>query len=153
MKKKNELIESLQLLKKFDWNGLLFAPTKNSLLQLGRYVLVGGSAFLVDFGAYCWLEYMGLHYLLAGVLSFIAGFLFNFLVSRWMIFRQSAASRVNVHEIISVFAISLIGLALTEGLLFVGTDFLSMDFRVSKIAASIIVLFWNYIARKVFVYK
>ena len=70
-----------------------------------------------------------------------------------MIFRQSAASQVNVREIVSVLAISLIGLVLTEGLLFVGTDFLSMDFRMSKIAASIIVLFWNYIARKVFVYR
>ena len=153
MKIKDELFEVLQLLKSLDWRELIFAPTKNSLLQLGRYVLVGGSAFVVDFGAYCWLEYIGIHYLLVGIISFVAGFLFNFLVSRWMIFRQTTDKKINASEVVSVLIISLIGLTLTEGLLFIGTDLLNLDFRLSKIAASIIVLFWNYFARKLFVYN
>ena len=72
MKIKDELFEVLQLLKSLDWRELIFAPTENSLLQLGRYVLVGGRAFVVAFGAYCWLEYIGIHYLLAGIISFVA---------------------------------------------------------------------------------
>ena len=70
-----------------------------------------------------------------------------------MIFRQTTDKKIYASEVVSVLIISLIGLTLTEGLLFIGTDLLNLDFRLSKIAASIIVLFWNYFARKLFVYN
>ena len=136
-----------RLLWNCDWSGLLYAPTNNGWLQLFRY------GFVVDFGVYCILGWLGMQYLLAGIISFIAGFAFNFLVSRWMIFRSTASSKIDVRELISVLAISVIGLLLTEALLFPGTDLIGLDYRIAKIAASILVLFWNYAARKIFVYK
>ena len=138
-----------RLLWNCDWSGLLYAPTNNGWLQLFRYGFVGGGAF----GVYCILGWLGMQYLLAGIISFIVGFAFNFLVSRWMIFRSTASSKIDVRELISVLAISVIGLLLTEALLFAGTDLIGLDYRIAKIAASILVLFWNYAARKIFVYK
>ena len=150
---KNDLMEALALLRHLNWRGLFVAPTKNSVLQLGRYIVVGGSAFLVDFGSYCLFGYLGVHYLVAGFSSFVLGFSFNFLVSRWMIFAAAKGKAAVTKELISVLVISLLGLLFTEGLLYLGTDMLGADYRVSKIIASIIVLFWNYFARKIFVYK
>ena len=73
--------------------------------------------------------------------------------ARLLIFSTAAEKRINIRELVSVLAISLLGLLITEGLLYVGTDMLKMDFRLSKIIASVIVLFWNYFARKIVVYK
>lgn len=151
--KKSELLEVFALLKHLEWKALLIAPTENRLLQFGRYILVGGSAFIVDFGSYCLLGLLGVHYLAAGVVSFIAGFAFNFFVSRLLIFKATAMEKANAKELLAVLLISLIGLILTEALLLVGTEIILMDCRVSKIIASIIVLFWNYFARRKFVYR
>ncbi len=149
---RNELRESIFMLKRRNWAGLLYLPTENSLLQLFRYCFVGGSAFLVDFGSYVLLEAIGIHYLIAGVFSFVFGFALNFLLSRKLIFWEASGTKVAVGELISVLGISAVGLLLTEVFLFAGTDLLMLDVRFSKIIASLIVLFWNYFARKKFVY-
>lgn len=145
--------EILNLLYTHNWRAIFLARTSNPLLQLFRYCFVGGGAFLIDFGLYCLLGWLGLHYLLAGVFSFLLGFIFNFGVSRRLIFHYSVQGADKVKELFAVIIISVIGLVLTEIFLFVGADLLQLDFRVSKIIASILVLFWNYAIRKLFVYK
>jgi putative flippase GtrA len=94
-----------------------------------------------------------MHYLLAGVAAFLVSFVFNFYVSRVFIFKKSAPEKAGPKEFSAVIAISVIGLALTEALLYLGTGRLGFDYRASKIIASVIVLFWNYFARKQFVYR
>ena len=153
MKNKGDLMELFTLTRKKDWPGLFYMSTTNKWVQLFRYSFVGGGAFVVDFGTYCGLEYSGVPYLIAGIFSFFAGFIFNFLLSRWLIFRSDASKKISGQELFSVLIISLLGMVFTEILLFLGTDLLKVDFRASKIIASLIVLFWNYAARKIFVYK
>ena len=46
----------------------------------------------------------------------------------------------------------MIGLLLTELFLWFG-DLLSVHFMLSKVVATVIVFFWNYLARKFIVYK
>ena len=145
--------ELIQLFFKGKWRQLFLAPTNNGWIQLFRYGFVGGGAFVVDFFTYCLLEWVGIHYLLAAIGAFIVGFAFNFTVSRILIFCADGKQKVSRGEVISVLVISCIGLALTEFLLFAGVHWLNMDYRISKIVASILVLFWNYVARKVFVYR
>ena len=147
------MIELIHLFFQGKWRQLFFAPTNNGWVQLFRYGFVGGGAFIVDFSTYCLLEWAGIYYLFAGVGAFIIGFAFNFTVSRILIFCAGSKQKVERQELFSVLVISCIGLVLTEILLFVGVQSLHMDYRVSKILASILVLFWNYFARKIFVYK
>ena len=136
-----------------NWQALLRDPTENGVLQLFRYGLVGGCAFLIDFGVYCLLTKLGMYYLLSGVFSFVVSFLFNFYVSRTLIFQTAAAKTVPHREFIGVVAVSVIGLGLTELLLYLFTDALGIEYRLSKIIASLLVLIWNYAGRKWFVYR
>ena len=48
--------------------------------------------------------------------------------------------------------ISTIGLGFTEILLYLFTDIFGIYYLISKIIAAIIVLFWNFIARRVMFY-
>lgn len=145
--------ELISLLLTCNLSDLFYTNTNNAFIQLFRYCFVGGMAFIIDFGLYCLLGWFGVHYLIAGVFAFVISFSFNFLFSRWLIFAAKAENKIEIKEIICVLTISVIGLGLTELLLFVGTDLLLMDFRMSKIAVSLLVLIWNYIARKIWVYK
>lgn len=145
--------EFWKLLRCGSWSALLREPTENGVLQLFRYGLVGGCAFLIDFGVYCLLTHLGMHYLLAGIFSFVVSFLFNFTASRTLIFQTAAAKTVPHREFIGVAAVSVIGLGLTELLLYLFTDVFAVEYRLSKILASLLVLIWNYAGRKWFVYR
>lgn len=143
----------LRLLLTRDLKALLKDKTSDGWVQLFRYVLVGGGAFLVDFGTYCLLCWINLSYLIAGVISFIIGFLFNFLLSRSMIFSPVDSNTSEVKELILVLIISLVGLLLTELLLYLGAELIGVDYYISKIFASVLVLGWNYAGRKLWIYK
>ncbi len=91
--------------------------TNNLLIQLIRYVVVGGVAFLVDWGLlYILTEFVGLHYLLSATLSFLAGLVVNYVLSTYWIFRHSKLSNqwaeFIIYSIIDVVGVGLINLFL-----------------------------------------
>ena len=57
------------------------------LTQLFRYTLVGGLAFVVDFGTLALLtERLGIHYLHAAAISFVLGLSINYGLSVFWVF-------------------------------------------------------------------
>ena len=135
------------------WKELFVSPTENSWIHFFRYVFVGGSSFMLDFGIFTLLQHFGMNYLLAEVISFSIGFYFNFVGGRKLVFQSGTDGKSSTRELVSVLVIALIGLGLTELLLYIGIEWFSLHKLVSKAIAGIIVLFWNYFARKIFVYK
>lgn len=146
--------EFLELLKRFDWKGLFITPTKNGFLQFFRYVFVGGIATVVDWGILFLLtDFARIHHLISAVIAFTGGLITNFFLSRLLVFKANEA-RVNaVMEFLSYTLIGIIGLGITELILFLLTDCGQLHYMLSKVIATVIVLAWNYIARKLFVYK
>lgn len=127
---------------------LAVAETNNLLLQLFRYCFVGGFAFIVDYGLlYFFAEFCSFHYLISASLSFVAGLLVNYLISTKWIFRRSKLSSKTA-EFVIFAVIGVIGLFLTDVLMFLFTDVLKIHFMVSKLMAAAIVLLWNFIGRK-----
>lgn len=133
-------------------NKLLVEKTDNVFLQFFRYIFVGGTAFVVDFSLYfIFSEYCGIHYLISAILSFIISVLVNYLMStKWVFNQQNIENRVVEFNLFIL--ISTIGLVFTEILLYLFTDILGIYYLFSKIIASIIVLFWNFIARRIMFY-
>ena len=62
-----------ELLKKGDLKGLLIEPTEDGFLQFFRYIFVGGASFVTDYVLLHIITEIGIHYLVSGVISFIAG--------------------------------------------------------------------------------
>ena len=145
--------EFLHNLFRLNMSALFKEPTSNPWIGLFRYCFAGGLAFLIDFGCYLLLTQLGMHYLAAALIAFIISFLVNFLISRKLIFSQNKSSQTVAAEIIKVLGIALIGLLLTEFLLFVCIQLLHLGRLISKVIASIIVLIWNYLGRRYFVYR
>jgi len=86
--------------------------TTNIVVQLLRYVVVGGLAFVVDFGL-LWVltEYAGLHYLVSATISFIAGLVVNYLLSVVWVFGssklQSKWAEFAIYAVIGVIGLGL----------------------------------------------
>ncbi|MGA7981021.1 MAG: GtrA family protein [Chromatiaceae bacterium] len=118
-----------------------------------RYLFVGGTAALLDWSLF-WLlaVVLGIHYLLAACMSFIAATLLNYVLSILHVFESKARFSRN-HEVALVFVVSAIGLAINQLAMLVLVGYLSFNLLLSKIAASGIVFGWNYSARAHFVFK
>lgn len=127
-------------------------PTDNILIQLFRYVFVGGTAFAVDFFfLYIFSDICGIYYLISAIFSFIISVLVNYVMSTKWVFNQDNIEN-KVVEFNLFLLISTIGLVFTEILLYLFTDVIGMYYLISKIISAIIVLFWNFLARRVMFY-
>ncbi len=146
--------EFFALLKKFDLKGILITPTKNGFLQFVRYVFVGGIATVVDWGALFLLTDLAhIYHLVSAIIAFVAGLITNFLLSKLLVFNANEVKVNPTVEFISYGIIGLVGLGITELIMFLLTNCLSVHYMVSKMAATVIVLAWNYLARKLVLYK
>ncbi len=135
-----------------DFNRLFREKTTNSFIQFFRYVFVGGFAFLVD-AAVLWLCEKFMHYMLAAAIAFIVGLAVNYALSTWFVFSESEQVTNKVKEFIVYAVIGVIGLALTEAIMYLLTDICNFYFLLSKIFAAAVVLIWNFVARKKILYS
>lgn len=151
--KDKRMKELFTYLLKMDWKKLFIEPTDNTILQFFRYVFVGGVAFVVDGGSLFLIELMGVHYLVATAFAFILGLVANFVLSKLLVFQGNESNRSNGIEFFVYGIIGVIGLGITEGIMYVCTEELKLYFMLSKIIAAAIVLVWNFAARKIVLYR
>ncbi len=146
--------EFWELVKRRDFKGLFLEPTKNGFLQFFRYVFVGGIATVVDWGI-LWVltEFAHVDHMVSAVIAFIAGLTVNFLLSKRLVFKANAARMSPVMEFVSYAVIGVIGLGITEGILYLFTNVWGLHYMLSKVIATAVVLVWNYLARKIAVYQ
>lgn len=143
--------EFLDYIKKLDLKSLFITPTSNALIQFFRYIFVGGVAFLADGGSLFLIEAIGVNYLIAAIFAFIIGLVCNFLLSKLMVFQRSDKDGKVEFAVYGV--IGVIGLGITEIIMYVLTEIAGIYFMLSKVVAAAIVLIWNFVARKLVLYR
>lgn len=123
-----------------------------------RYLIVGGISCVIDFTVLLILRQVLfptatplVTSLFSGV-SFAVSFVFNYYASLKFVFVEHESTDTK-KEFIMTLAIALIGLLLTIMLMYIFQVFVGVNYIIAKIIVTGIVLFWNYIARKVFVFK
>lgn len=122
--------------------------TDNTLLQLFRYGFVGGIAFVVDYGTLFLLtNYAGVPYLLSAAIAFILGLITNYLLSISWVFRRNESMK-SWQEFLWFAIIGVVGLLFNEIIMYLGTDILQLHYMLSKLISTVIVFFWNFLARK-----
>jgi Predicted membrane protein len=132
---------------------LLKAPSDNIFIQMFRYMLVGGTAFCVDFLLlFLCTDVLGLHYLISAGIGFICGMVVNYILSVHWVFNQRRFNN-RVSELFIFMVIGGIGLVLTSLLMWVFTDKVHLHYLLSKIITTVIVLFWNFGARKAILFS
>ena len=135
-------------------NKLFIEKTDNTLIQLLRYTFVGGIAFVVDFTSlYLLTEFAGLHYLHSAAIAFILGLIINYILSILWVFKSRAVNKKIIEFTIFVI-IGIVGLGLNIIIIWFFTERLSIDFLYySKLISTVIVYFWNFLARKYILYR
>jgi putative flippase GtrA len=132
---------------------LLRGAKDSARVQFVRYVLVGGVAFLVDFGSlYALGGVLGVHYLVAAALAFLLGLGTNYALSvRWVFPVRRFGNRWAEFGVFGL--IGLAGLGLNELIIWQCTESLGLHYLVSKLVSAGLVLFWNFFARKYVLFR
>lgn len=128
---------------------LLRDDANNLAVQLFRYGVVGGIAFIADFGTlYLLTEYAGLPYLASASVGFCIGLATNWLLSiRWA-FRGNVSKRNKGIEFIGWLITGLAGLGLNALIMWFFTEVLSIHYLTSKFISTAAVFCWNFFARR-----
>lgn len=125
-----------------------FAEARN----IARYFAVGGVAAAVDIGLFLFFaQYLGMPYLRVAPFTFVAATLVNYLLSVRFVFVSGVRFRRGV-EVLLVFAVSAVGLGVNQAILLACVEWLGFALLVAKVCATGTVFFWNYGARRLFVF-
>ncbi|MDD3842709.1 MAG: GtrA family protein [Candidatus Izemoplasmatales bacterium] len=147
--------ELFNLIIHFRLKTLFYSPTQNEIIRIFRYVFVGGIAFLFDY----------LFFFLAGLIlgdttwgivgataiGFVIGLTINYFASKKVVFTENPRGLNAKSEFIVYGIIGLFGLLITEGLMLV--MILVMNKYIARLIVSIMVLLYNYFARKLILYR
>lgn len=127
--------------------------TQNVFVQLFRYTLVGGTAFLLDFSAlFLMTRFLGVHYLISAGLAFTLGVVTNYLLSiTWVFSIHRVENRVAEFGIFTV--IGVVGLGLNEIFIWFFTEKTGLHYLLSKIAAAFFVYLWNFLGRRFILFR
>ncbi len=118
--------------------------------EIVRYILAGSLAFGADFAtlAAC-TELLGLHYLWSNAIGFSVGLCVSYVLNTQWVFSYRRIETVKI-EFPIFLTIVVLGLALSELLMFtLVTTFGEEYLYWSKIASSVIVLVYNFLAKKI----
>jgi putative flippase GtrA len=122
------------------------------LSTLARYGVVGGLAFLVDYGLTALLVQV-LPLLVANTLGFACANAFNFVLAHFWVFKGGRGARELARAYASVLAISVMGLFLNDLVVWIMIKQLELPLLFGKITAAGLVMLWNYFARIATVYR
>ena len=151
--------ELFSLIGKRDFKGLFYRKTDNIFIQFFRYCFVGGIATLAEGGA-LWLiqhfifkEAGGFLVFISQAIAFVLGLIVNFILSKLFVFQEKSERTNAAGEFAAYAVIGVVGLLIKELLLWVFNIQIGWHYMLVWVISTIIVLVWNYAARRVALYR
>ena len=144
---------------------LFIGPSKNGFVEFFRSLFVGGAAFAADFLtlALC-KELAGMGTIASATLGFAVGVTVNYLMSVFWAFKSSNIKNAAARFIIFL-VIAAVGLLINNIIIaafdgpFAENRILgtliepARYYMIGKIAATIVVFFWNFFSRKLLLFR
>ena len=123
---------------------------KKLIRQLFRFGIVGVIAFVIDYGLlYILTEKCGIYYLVSSLISFGVSVIFNYIASVIWVFDVDKR-KSKVKNFVFFIALSVVGLAINELIMWLGVDKMHIYYMLVKLFATAIVMIFNFINRKMF---
>jgi putative flippase GtrA len=115
------------------------------------YALVGILSSTVDLGGFWLFSKLGFTILVSSAASFSLATGINFVLCRRYVFKPAKNNQLN--QLLRLFSVSIVGLLLNTFVVYLLVTFLSTFPIIAKIFAIAVVFIWNFLGRKIFVFK
>lgn len=124
---------------------------KSNIKDFLLYLIVGGIATFTEWIIFFVLDKVSFHYTLATIIAYILSTFVNWLAGRILVFKQN--QQPIFKEILEIYIASIVGLLMNLVIMWVAVDFLAFNEMLSKIVSTAIVFFYNFLVRKLLIYK
>ena len=115
------------------------------LKQIIKFCFTGGLCTVIDFGVlFVLTELIGLSYIVSNIISVSLSTIINYILSRDVVFNFSNTLK----NFIVFVVLSIIGLAINEGLIILCVNVFMIDYKIGKVLATGVVMCFNYLTRK-----
>jgi len=123
------------------------------LMQILKFVIVGGIATIIDFGVLVLLkEVFGMKPVIANVISFTVSVIYNYIASVKWVFDVNKDQDKKTQFVVFVI-LSVIGLGINTLIIWLCDDVLGIYYLIGKVLATGIVMVFNFVTRKMFLEK
>jgi putative flippase GtrA len=123
-----------------------------SIFQFSRFFLVGVISAAIEMSILIGLvEYVSWDYLAANLIAFNITNLLNYVLSRMWVFTSDNNKIAPEFKKFMIFV--LIGLLINQFFLWVFVEFISLDYKTSKVLAIGITIVWNFVTREHLIFK
>ena len=120
------------------------------LEQIARFGVVGVIAFVIDYAVLLVLtELFHVHYLVSSAIAFLVSVIFNYILSIAFVF-ETDKSRSKGAEFVLFALMSAGGLGINQAMMWLLTDVGTVAYQLSKLAATAVVMVYNFVTRKLF---
>jgi putative flippase GtrA len=126
---------------------------KKLIEQIVKFGFVGFLCFFIDYGIMVFLtEVFGVNYLISSAISFTVSVTVNYILSVTIVF-ETDKNKNKFKEFIVFVLLSIVGLGINQLVMWFAGEILGVFYMISKIAATAIVMVYNFISRKIFIEK
>ena len=123
---------------------------KSLISKIFRFVVVGGIATIIDFVfLYIFKELFNFNLVLANTLAFIISVTYNYIASIKWVFDIDKNKNSKIQFLLFI-TFSVIGLILNNIFIYLFTDIMGIYYLISKIIATLFVMIFNFVTRKIF---
>jgi putative flippase GtrA len=120
--------------------------------QFLKFAVVGAIGTCVDVSIlYVLHELAGLNLYLSNAVSFTVAVINNYLLNSFWTFGDQ--EKRHGRQIVQFFIVSVIGLLLSSGLLYIFHDIYGLHYLAAKVLSILVVLFWNFTANRLWTFK
>jgi putative flippase GtrA len=116
-----------------------------------RYIILGIVCVVMDMGLLILMvEYLGFSYFNSNIFTFCVVNLFNYIVSRQWVFQPTGIKRRIEFPVFMVCV--TVGLLISQLCLWYLVEYWNLDYRISKLVSTVLVVTWNFTTRKYLVF-
>lgn len=128
-------------------NKLLNFLKSDRFAEIFRFCINGGVSFIVDYGVlFILTEFLQVNYLISSGISFTVSIIVNYLICILWVFKD--VKKNDTKAVILFIGSSIIGLFINQILMWFFVEITGLYYMIAKIIATIIVMIWNYIAKR-----
>lgn len=123
--------------------------SKKLIYQFIKFGIVGVVAAIVDVGLLMLLsEAINIDVMISSAISFSVSVVINYILSMKFVFKGRMQNKVK--EFVIFACLSIGGLCINQGIMWIGIKFIKSRYITAKIFAMIFVPVYNFITRKIF---
>lgn len=135
--------------------GRVIKYISTSYRQIFLYLLVGGTTFMVDYGAfYVLFAYYGVPLFIANAVGLLAGFIVSFTGNRTVVFRSNRSNtNLSIYKQLVLYGILLSLNTLLSYWVIKLCLFMGVAAVVGKIISMAVIILWNFVLYRNIIFK